>query len=53
LNFTLSTEAAYEEGGTVKSAFQRDKVLFRGYGYRKSAMTDSTQVAGILAPGVS
>jgi hypothetical protein len=53
LNFTVSTEAAYEESGTVKSAFQRDKMLFRGYGYRKSAITDTTQVAGLVAAGIS
>lgn len=53
LNFQVSTEAAYEQGGTVRSAFQRDKVVFRGYGYRKSAVTLTSDVAGVLAPGVS
>lgn len=53
LNFQVSTEAAYEQSGTVRSAFQRDKVLFRGYGYRKSALTLDDDVSGVLAPGVS
>lgn len=53
LNFQVSTEAAYEENSTVKSAFQRDKLLFRGYGYRASAVTQTDDVAGVLAPGVS
>jgi hypothetical protein len=53
LNFSLSTEAAYEESGTVKAAYQRDKVVFRGYGYRKSAVTNTEDVAGILSPGIS
>jgi hypothetical protein len=53
LNFQVSTEAAYEQSGTVRSAFQRDKVLFRGYGYRKSALTLTSDVAGVLAPGIS
>lgn len=53
LNFQVSTEAAYEQNGSVKSAFQRDKVVFRGYGYRKSAITLASQVSGILSPGIS
>lgn len=53
LSFQVSSEASYEEGGTVKSAFQRDKLVFRGYGYRKSAITNTANVAGIAAPGIS
>jgi HK97 family phage major capsid protein len=53
LNFSMSDQAAYEQSGTVKSAFQRDKVLFRGYGYRASAVTDPSQVSAIGAVGVS
>lgn len=53
LNFDMSTEAAYEENGTVKAGYQRDKVVFRGYGYRKSAITLPNDVAGIGAPGIS
>jgi len=53
LQFQVSTEAAYEESGTVKSAFQRDKLVFRGYGYRKSAITLPTDVAGVTSVVVS
>jgi len=53
LQFQVSTEAAYEENGTVKSAFQRDKMVFRGYGYRKSAVTLPSDVAGVYSPVVS
>jgi hypothetical protein len=53
LNFSMSDQAAYEQSGTVKSAYQRDKVLFRGYAYRASAVTDPSQVSAIGAVGVS
>jgi hypothetical protein len=53
LNFEMSAEAAYEDNGTVKSAFQRDEVVFRGYGFRKSAITLASNVAAIAAPGIS
>ena len=53
LNYSVSDQAAYEQSGTVKSAFQRDQVLFRGYGYRASAILDRSQVSAIGAPGVS
>lgn len=53
LQFQVSTEAAYEESGTVKSAFQRDKLVFRGYGYRKSAVTLPTDVAGVTSVVIS
>jgi hypothetical protein len=53
LNYTLSTEAAYESSGVVKSAFQRDELLVRGYFYRGAAFRDRSQASGILAPGVS
>jgi hypothetical protein len=53
LNFDMSEEAAYEASGTVKSAYQRDEVVFRGYGFRKSAITLATNVAAIAAPGIS
>lgn len=53
LNFQVSTEAAYEQGGVVKSGYQRDKLVFRGYGFRSSAVTNTSDVAGILSPGVS
>jgi hypothetical protein len=53
LNYSVSDQAAYEQGGVVKSAYQRDQVLFRGYGYRASAILDRSQVAAIGAQGVS
>lgn len=53
LQFQVSTEAAYEESGTVKSAFQRDQLVFRGYGYRKSAIVLPTDVAGVTSNVVS
>lgn len=53
LQFDVSTEAAYEESGTVKSAYQRDKLVFRGYGYRKSALTLPSDVAGVNSDVVS
>ena len=53
LNYSVSDQAAYEQSGTVKSAFQRDQVLFRGYGYRASAILDRSQVSAIGALGVS
>jgi hypothetical protein len=53
LNYTASDVASYEENGTVKSAYQRDQVVFRGYGYRASAILDRSQVAAIGALGVS
>jgi hypothetical protein len=53
LSYDVSKDASYEQNGTVKSAFQRDKLLFRGYGYRKSAVTKTNAVSGILAPGIS
>jgi ribosomal 30S subunit maturation factor RimM len=53
LSYSVSDQAAYEQGSTVKSAFQRDQVLFRGYGYRASAILDRSQVSAIGALGVS
>lgn len=53
LNFQVSDVAPYEENGTVKSAYQRDELVFRGYGYRASGLYFEENVAGVLAPGVS
>lgn len=53
LQYDLSTEAAYEDNGTVKSAYQRNELVLRGSFFRGGAITDPTRVAGILAPGVS
>lgn len=53
LQYDLSTEAAYEDNGTVKSAYQRNELVLRGSFFRGGAIKDTDQVAGILAPGVS
>lgn len=53
LQYDLSTEAAYEDGGTVKSAYQRNELVLRGSFFRGGAITDETKVSGILSPGVS
>jgi hypothetical protein len=53
LMYDLSTEAAYEDGGTVKSAYQRNELVLRGSFFRGGAIKDEDQVAGLLSPGVS
>lgn len=53
LQYDLSTEASYEVQGQTKSAFQRNELLLRGSFFRGGAILDDSQVAGLLAPGVS
>ena len=53
LMYDLSTEAAYEDGGTVKSAYQRNELVLRGSFFRGGAIKDTDQVSGLLSPGVS
>lgn len=53
LQYDLSTEAAYEDNGTVKSAYQRNELVLRGSFFRGGAIKDTDQVAGLLSPGVS
>jgi HK97 family phage major capsid protein len=53
LMYDLSTEAAYEESGVTKSAFQRNELVLRGSFFRGGAIKDSKQISGILSPGVS
>jgi hypothetical protein len=53
LNYSLSTDAAYEDGGVVKSAFQRDELLLRGFFYRNAAVRNSAKVSSIHAAGIS
>lgn len=53
LMYDLSTEAAYEESGTVKSAFQRNELVLRGSMFRNGAIKDTSKVAALGAPGVS
>lgn len=53
LNYDLSTEAAYEESGTVKSAFQRNELVLRGSFFRGGAIRDTSQVVGLEAVNLS
>lgn len=53
LMYDLSTDAAYESGGTVYSAFQRNQIVLRGAFFRGGEVSDDTMVAGLLSPGVS
>lgn len=53
LMYDLSTDAAYEDSGTVKSAFQRNELVLRGSFFRGGAILDVNQVSALLSPGVS
>lgn len=53
LQYDLSTDAAYEDGGTVKSAYQRNELVLRGSFFRGGAIKDVDQVSALLSPGVS
>lgn len=53
LQYDLSTEAAYEDNGTVKSAYQRNELVLRGSFFRGGAIKDTDQVAALASPGVS
>lgn len=53
LNFQVSDVASYEENSSVKSAFQRDELVFRGYGYRASGLYFPQNVSAVTAPGIS
>lgn len=53
LQYDLATQASYEDGGVVKSAFQRNEVVLRGSFFRGGAIKDRSNVAGLLAPTVS
>lgn len=53
LQYDLSTEASYEEGGVTKSAFQRNELVLRGSFFRGGAVKDTAKVAALGAPGVS
>lgn len=53
LNYDLSTEAAYEENGTVKSAFQRNELVLRGSFFRGGAIRDLNKVVGLEAVNLS
>lgn len=47
LNYTVSTEAAYEIDGKVYSAYQRDEMVLRGFFYRGGYIADPTVIAGL------
>ena len=49
LLFDLSSEASYEEGGVVKSAYQRNEIILRGSFYRGGGIKDIQAVSGIKA----
>ena len=53
LMYDLSTEAAYEDGATFKSAFQRNELVLRGSFFRGGAVKDTDKVVAMGAPGVS
>lgn len=53
LMYDLSTEAAYEDGETVKSAYQRNELVLRGSFFRGGAVKDVNKVAAIAAVAVS
>lgn len=53
LKYDMSTEAAYEENGTVKSAYQRNELVMRGSFFRGGAFTDEDRVVGLVAAGIS
>ena len=53
LTYDLSTDAAYEENATVKSAFQRNELVLRGSFFRGGAIKDEDKVAALGAPGLS
>lgn len=53
LNYDVSVDAAYEQGGVVKSAWQRNEVVLRGSFFRGGVIRDTARVVAISAPGVS
>jgi HK97 family phage major capsid protein len=53
LSYDLSTDAAYEVSGTVKSAFQRNELVLRGSFFRGGAIRDEDKVVGMGTAGIS
>lgn len=53
LMYDLSTEAAYEDGVGVKSAYQRNELVLRGSFFRGGAVKDVNKAAAIAAVAVS
>lgn len=53
LIYDLSTEAAYETGSAVQSAFQRNELVLRGSFFRGGAIKDDDKVSAIASIAVS
>ena len=53
LQYDLSTDAAYEQGGVVKSAYQRNEMVLRGSFFRGGAILDDARVSGLTAASIS
>ena len=53
LQYDVSSQAAYEDGGVVKSAYQRNELVLRGSFFRGGAFLDRSRVAGIRQSTVS
>jgi len=47
LQYDISSQASYEDGGVVKSAYQRNELVLRGSFFRGGAFLDRNKVAGI------
>lgn len=53
LQYDVSSQAAYEDNGVVKSAYQRNELVLRGSFFRGGAFLDRSRVAGIRQATVS
>lgn len=53
LQYDLSSEAAYEVEGEVRSAYQRNELVIRGSFFRNGAVKDENQVVGLGTEGLS
>lgn len=53
LQYDLSTDAAYEVGSDVRSAFQRNELVLRGSFFRGGAIRDNSRVVSMGSAGVS
>lgn len=53
LRYDLSTDAAYESGGTVYSAFQRNQMVLRGSFFRGGEVADQDLVSALHSAGNS
>ena len=53
LQYDISSQASYEDGGVVKSAYQRNELVLRGSFFRGGAFLDRSRVAGIRQSTVS